>query len=188
MEFDNDVQCKPVIKTQKIQSVDRLLHHLVSNPGNMKPSPRLCIGVKNIPLLKRLYASLSKTDVHFNQSTDLGKEDDYGNESCMASTSPDFMCDALGWQDSGNVSNIKDTPDDDPYAVSLGFELPDLDSKTVSSKSVSFDGAMTVEKKKKETEPKIPESNSFKNTMILVDLMKKYKAYDKAQLFKRNSI
>lgn len=43
---------------------------------------------------------------------------------------------------------------------------------------------MTVDKKKKEVDPKIPESKSFRNTMILVELMKKYKAYDKAQLFK----
>lgn len=49
LEFDNDVQCKPVIKTKKIQSVDRLLHHLVSNPENLKPSPRLCIGLMIFP-------------------------------------------------------------------------------------------------------------------------------------------
>lgn len=46
---------------------------------------------------------------------------------------------------------------------------------------------MTGDKKKKELEPKIPESKSFKNTMILVDLMKKYKAYDNGQLFKKMS-
>ena len=187
LEFDNDVQCKPVIKTQKVQSVDRLLHHLVSNPGNLKPSPRLCIGVNNIPRLKRLYSSLSSTDVHFNKATDLGKEDDYGNESCMSATTPDFMCDALGWLDSGNVCYVKEAVDDDPYAVSLGFELPDLEAKTVSSKAVTFEKAMTVERKRKEIEPKIPESKSFKNTMILVELMKKYKAYNKAQLFKTMS-
>ena len=102
----------------------------------------------------------------------------------MSATAPDFMCDALGWQDSGNVCNIKETIEDDPYAVSLGLELPDLETKTVSSKAVTFDEAMTVHKKKKEVDPKIPESKSFRNTMILVELMKKYKAYDKAQLFK----
>ena len=186
LEFDNEVQCKPVVKTQKIQSVDRLLYHLVSNPENVKPSPRLRIGVNNIPLVKRLYSSLSRTDVHFNQATDLGKEDDYGNDSCMAGSTPDFMCDALGWQDSGNVCTTKEQQEDDPYTVSLGFELPDLETKTTSGKVVRFDEAMTVVKKK-EVEPKIPESKSFKNTMILVDLMKKYKAYDKSQLFRTMS-
>lgn len=187
--LDPEVTCNPIVKTQKIKNAERMLCHLLSNPNDLRPNPRYCIGVNNMPLLLKLRSSIKLKD-SYDSSIDIAKEDDYEKEVCPSETA-DLQCDALGWISSSNVRVCNDalSDEEDDYAKILCEELPEVTEVTPhtpkSAKSSTFAEVLcNAPKKAKIAESRIPESKCFKNTQILLDLCNKYKSFDKAALFK----
>ena len=187
--LDPEVNSHPIVKTQKIKNHERMLCHLLSNPNQIKPNPRYCIGVNNMPLLLKLRSSLKLKD-SFDCNIDVSVEDDYEKEVCPSETT-DLQCDALGWISSSNVriSNENLSDDEDDYAKLMCEELPEVSDVITqtpkTAKSSTFDEVLcNAPKKPKNSESRIPESKTFKNTQILLDLCNKYKCFDKTGLFK----